>query len=127
MANTFPENIINIFGQTGAFLPPPGVEKYSSGNILGLTLLLNNILKLSIFAAGLYTLVNLIASGIQYIGSSGNPEMIKQASSRIWLSLLGLVIVAGSLVLAAVIGLIFFKDATAILSPTIPTPTIPTP
>lgn len=120
MANTLPENIINIFGQTGA--APPGVEKYSSGNIEGLTLLLNNILKLSIFAAGLYTLINLIISGIQYIGSSGNPEIIKQASSRIWLSLLGLVIVAGSLVLAAVIGLIFFKDATAILSPTIPTP-----
>ena len=124
MAVPLPQPIIDIFGQAS---PPPGIEKYSSGNVLGLTLLLNNILKLSIFAAGLYTLVNLIISGIQYIGSSGNPEMIKQASSRIWLSLLGLVIVAGSLALAAVIGLIFFNDPTAILSPTIPTPTIPTP
>ncbi len=119
MAAPLPQNIKDIFGQA---FPPPGIEKYSSGDVLGLTLLLNNILKLSIFAAGLYTLINLIISGIQYIGSSGNPEMIKQASSRIWLSLLGLVIVAGSLVLAAVIGLIFFNDPSAILSPTIPTP-----
>ncbi|MFH0942691.1 MAG: hypothetical protein V1810_00810 [Candidatus Beckwithbacteria bacterium] len=106
----------------GAPTPPPGIAKYDGGSITGITLLLSNILKLTIYAAGLYALVNLLVSGIQYIGSSGNPELLKQASSRIWISLLGLLVVAIALLLAGLIGWIFFKDAMFIIAPSLPDP-----
>lgn len=105
----------------GTFTPPPGIDKYTQG-VSSITTLLSNILRLTIFVAGLYTLINLIISGIQYIGSSGNPELLKQASSRIWISLLGMIIIAASLILAAVIGIIFFGSPTAIIQPQIPNP-----
>lgn len=120
MPATIDSKIKAIFGTTTA---PPGVDKYTGPNeIEGLTLLLANIIKISIFVAGLFSLFNFLSAGILYISSSGNPETIKQASAKIWMSMLGLLIVAASLIIAAVIGLIFFKDATAILQPIIPQP-----
>ncbi len=112
----------DFFG--ASFSPPPGISDYTAGTgeINNLIFFLSNLLKIIIYAGGLFALINLFISGIQYLGSSGNPEMIKQASARIWMSLLGLVIIASSLILAAVIGLIFFGDASLIIKPIIPGP-----
>ena len=98
--------------------PPPGVETYGS-DPQGLILLLNNIFRVAVYGGGLLAVINFAISGIQYIGSAGNPEVAKKASSRIWISMLGLLLIAASTVAAAVIGLIFFGSATAIISPTI--------
>lgn len=107
----------------GSFAPPPGIVEYSAtGEVTGLVLFLSNILKIIIYAAGLFALINLLVSGIQYLGSSGNPEIIKQASARIWMSILGLVIIAASLILAAIIGLVFFNDPALLIKPVIPGP-----
>lgn len=102
--------------------PPAGVTDYGSQDASGLIFLFNNILKVAIFAGAAWTLINFIVAGIQYIGSSGKPDLAKTASSKIWISLLGLVIIASSITLAAIIGLIFFGDSTAILNPKIPLP-----
>jgi len=102
----------------GTIDTPPGIDQYGT-DPSGLILFLNNILKIAIVAGVIFSLTNIVIAGIQYIGSSGNPETMKKASSRIWISLLGLVIIAGSISLAAVIGLIFFGQADAILKPAI--------
>ncbi|MEA3354931.1 MAG: hypothetical protein U9Q63_00385 [Patescibacteria group bacterium] len=106
-----------FFGNIGA---PAGVEKYGSQDTTGLILFFNNILKITIWVGAILTLFNFIVAGIQYIGSSGKPELAKKASSKIWMSVLGLAIIASSIALAALIGLIFFGDSTAILNPKIP-------
>ena len=113
---------LGFFGQLGA---PPGVSNYGGSDPAGLIRLLSNILKITIFASGVFTLINLVISGIQYIGSSGNPDTIKAASSRIWMSMLGLVIIASSLALASIFGVIFFGDASAIINPVIPEAPLP--
>ena len=77
------------------------------------------VVVLMVIAAGVFGLINLLTSGIQWAAAGGNPDMIKQASSRIWMSLLGLVIVAAAFVFAGVIGLLFFGSATAIINPVI--------
>jgi len=115
MPPTTPTQIHDFFG---SFDPPQNIQKYGSGPE-GLILLFNNILKVAIFAAGIFALINFLISGIQYIGSSGNPEITKQASSRMWLSLLGLVVATSTLVVAGIIGLVFFGSATAIIAPVI--------
>ncbi|MCX6817060.1 MAG: hypothetical protein NTZ93_04285 [Candidatus Beckwithbacteria bacterium] len=106
----------NFFGSK--LEPPPGITAYGEG-AGGLILLFNNILKIAVFISLLFALINLLISAIQYIGSSGNPDLIKQASGRITNSLLGLVIAAASLVLAGLVGLLFFGNATAIINPVI--------
>jgi hypothetical protein len=98
---------------------PPGIEPYAPFGPEGLIWFANNIMRVAIYGSMLVALINLVVSGIQYIGSSGNPEVLKSASSRIWISILGLVVAGGSLVIAGVLGLIFFGSPTAIIAPTI--------
>jgi hypothetical protein len=112
-------DLIDFFG---TFDAPQNIKNYTESPA-GLILLLNNILRVAIFASGLFALINFLISGIQYIGSSGNPEATKQASGRMWFSFLGLVVATSSLVIAGIIGLVFFGHATAIISPVIHGPT----
>ena len=107
----------NFFGQ---ITEPPGVSEYGGDTAQGLIMLLNNILKIIIYAGGIYAIFNLIAVGIEYIGSAGNPDAIKKSTQKIWMTLLGLTVIASSLLLAALFGFILFGDASAIINPQLP-------
>jgi len=69
--------------------------------------------------AGIYAFFNIIIAGYGFLGAGGDAKKIQQAWDKIWQSALGLVIVAGSFVLAAILGWLIFKDPTAILKPKI--------
>lgn len=106
----------------GKITLPEWVEKHGSTEVdanFGLIKFLNNILLLLVLIAGLYGFFNLINAGLDYIYSSGDPEKIKKANSKITNSLLGLVIIAISFTLAAIMGWLLFGDATIILKPKI--------
>ena len=85
----------------------------------GLIMFLNVILRLVFVGAGLFAFFNIIIAGFQFISAGGNPKAIGEAVGRIWKSLLGLVIIVSSFVIAAIIGWIIFGDPRAILQPSI--------
>jgi phage-related protein len=85
----------------------------------GLVGFISNIIKFITIAAGLYGLINLVLAGIQFISSSDNPEVIEKAWQKIYLSLIGLVVVVIAISLTAVVSSILFGDPSAILSPKI--------
>ncbi|MDO8503755.1 MAG: hypothetical protein Q7S60_03620 [bacterium] len=84
--------------------------------------LLNIILKLLVTAGGIYALINIIIAGYGFISAGGDPKAITNAWAKIWQSLLGLTIIAGSFLLAAVIGQLIFGKPEAILNPQIYVP-----
>jgi hypothetical protein len=98
-----------------------GVPAYGQdvGPDFGLIVFLNNILKLVVVIAGLFAFFNVIIAGYQFMTAMGDPKGITSAWNKIWQSLVGLVLVAGSFVLAAIFGWLLFGDATAILQPKI--------
>lgn len=98
-------------------LKVPGYAGSAQGQ--GLITLLNNILRTMVALAGVWALINLITAGYGFMSAEGNPEKMTQAWSKIWQTLLGLLIVAGSYGLAALFGYLIYQDATAILSPKI--------
>lgn len=106
----------NFFGQIS---PPPGVSQYGEVTGGGLIKFANNILKLVIVGGGIFTFINILLAGFGFISAGGDPKKIEQSVNKIWRSLLGLVILAGSFVIAAIIGWMVFGDATAILQPKI--------
>ncbi len=106
---------MNLISQFGHVRPPPGLNTFAGGNIEGLPIFLNLILRLLIAGAGIFTLFNIILAGFGYISAGGDPKKISEAGSKIWQSVLGLIIVAGSFVFAAILGIILFRDANAIL------------
>ena len=92
---------------------------YPSGSGQGLIILLNNILKLLIVVAGIYSFLNLIVAGYSFMAAAGNPEKVTEAWNKIWQTLVGLLIVASSFILAGLFGYLIFGDATAIIQPKI--------
>lgn len=108
----------NPFGQVAL---PPGVENLGAGPG-GIITLLNIILKLLVAAGGIYALINIIIAGYGFISAGGDPKAIESAWAKIWQSLLGLTIIAGSFLLAAIFGQLIFGDPGAILNPKLYTP-----
>lgn len=110
-----------IFGEIS---PPPAITEgygtlFPEGNKLGLVGFLNNVLKLVALAAGLFAVVNFILAGYGIMSSQGDPERMGKATSKIWNSLIGLILIVASFAFAALIGWIIFKNPRAILDPKI--------
>ena len=94
---------------------PAGIG--AGGQLTGFILLFNSILRIIFIIAGIWALFNIIIAGISFISAGGDAKKVAQAWSRIWQSLLGLVIIVSSFLLAAIIGILLFKDPAAILNP----------
>lgn len=108
-------------GPFGKVSAPPGVSKFGTG-IGAISTLLNVLVNLVIVAAGLFALINFILAGYGYMSAGGDEKKIQDASARIWQSLVGLLVVAASFVLAAIFGQLLFNDPTFLLKPRIFTP-----
>lgn len=107
--------MIQIFGS----IEKPAIFKYPGLEAGGLVEFLNNILRLLIVVGGLFAFFNLILAGYGFLSAGDDPKAMGRASQKIWQSMLGLLFILGSFVLAAIFGWLLFGDATAILTPEI--------
>lgn len=98
----------------GNINPPEGVDKLVSqaGNEkgAGLFILINNILKLAIGLAGVFAVAQLVAAGYMYLNAAGDPKKAEAAWSRIFYSILGLVVAFISFVAVNIFGRIIGVD-----------------
>lgn len=101
-----------IFGDVKA---PPGVSRFGSVAEGGLSNFINNILKLLIVGAGIYSLFNLVFAGYAFLAAGDDPKKVAGAWAKIWQTLLGLAFAAGAFVLAAIFGQLIFGDPNALL------------
>ena len=109
-------------GIIGDITPPDFIQQYNSQHGSGLITLLNSVLNLMVMGAGIFALVNFILAGYGFITAGGEPQKIENAWAKIWQSLIGLVIVAGSFTLAGIFGKLIFNDFGAIINPEIQGP-----
>jgi hypothetical protein len=99
----------------GTIKPPvPG-----GSDIGGLTILFVNILRLVFLVAGIYAFLNFILAGFAFLSASGDPKRITAAWEKIWLTIVGLLVIVISFLLAAVVGFLLFHDPLFILNPKI--------
>lgn len=108
-----------LAGIIGDVTPP-----YSgySDDATGLIVFVSNLIKLITVVGGLLLFLNLVLAGLKYIMSGSDPKAISEAGSSITNSILGLVIIAASFIIVAIISLVFFGDPTFILNPKITGP-----
>lgn len=118
---------MNPFGTIGnpfnKLNPSSALNAGDSGQ--GLVVLGNSLLKFVIVLAGLYTFWNFIAAGYGFMSAGDDAKAMGKAWEKFTSSLLGLLFVAGSFVLAAIFGQLIFGDYTMLLSPRIYTPYTP--
>jgi hypothetical protein len=104
----------------GCITPPdfiPTGTQVEQGHMPGLIAFLNSILRVVFVVAGLWALINFILAGFEYMNSQGDPKKVSAAWQKIWMTLVGLIIIVASFLLAAIVGILIFKDPFAILNP----------
>lgn len=79
--------------------------------------LITSIVRFFIIIGGLFTLWAFLSGGFKYITSNGDKAKVQEASNMITMSIVGLVIMAASFVIIAIISQLLFGDFTAILIP----------
>ena len=109
----------------GTIKPPPqfGNTGQYAANPTGLIVLLSNLVKFFIVVGGLWAFFNIILAGFTYITAGDNPEELAKASQRLYMSLVGLVVMLASFILASIISYVLYGDATTILNPQLYGPT----
>lgn len=116
----------------GQITPPAPFQTGTGygGYQIGLISFFNNLIRLLIMLGGIWAFVNLILAGYGFLGAGENAEQMGKAWQKIYVSMLGLLFILGSFVLAAIFGYLLFGDPQAILNPKIygpgiiPTPTL---
>ncbi len=83
----------------------------------GVGLFISNVLRLFFVVAGVFALFNFIIAGYSYMNAAGDSKKLSEAWSKIWLSMIGLVIIVGSFALAALMGQLLFNNPMYILQP----------
>lgn len=83
----------------------------------GVGLFITNILRVFFVVAGVTALFNFIVAGYSYMNAAGDSKKLSAAWSKIWLSLVGLVIIVGSFALSALLGQLLFGNPLYFLAP----------
>jgi len=106
----------NIFGN---ITPPSPIAGIEAGE--GMGRLLNVLLKVLVVGAGIYGLINLVMAGYAFMSAGDDAKKVAGAWAKVWQSMLGLAVAAGSFTLAAIFGKLIFGNWDFILKPTVPT------
>lgn len=102
----------------GTITPPPGLPK-GSGPGGGLIIILTNVLRLIFVGGGIYAFIRIVLAGLKFMSAGGDAKAIQQAWDSIWQSIVGVVIIVSSYIVAALLGLLLFGDVRAIINPQI--------
>lgn len=112
----------------GAIKAPQGVEDYNTlagdGGI-GILIFLSRFIQLIFVLAGIWVMFNFIIAGFLYLSAEGDAAATGKVKNKITMSVIGLVIIVSSYGIISVLGLIFFKDPSFFLNPTIAGPITP--
>src|SRR3989344_5583678 len=91
------------------------------GDVAGgpIILIINSVFRLILIGTGIFSIWKIIQAGFTFITSNGDSQALNSARDNLIWTLIGLLVIAGSFVLIAIIGIIFFGDAMMFIKPTI--------
>lgn len=81
--------------------------------------LLTNIIRFALLIAGIYAFINFILAGYSFLSAGGEPKNIANAWQKIWMTIVGLIVIVGSFLLIAVVSFLVYGDPLKILNPVI--------
>lgn len=101
---------------------PPGVVKYNTAagataDQPAIIYFLSRMIRLAAVLGGVWVVINIIIAAFFYITGSGDAGAHTKVRNLLTSSLVGLILIVGFYTMGAIIGLIFFGDATFILNP----------
>lgn len=108
----------DIFGTVGT---PPELSKFNTVDTGGIGQLLDIFVRTLIVVGGIYALFNLILAGYAFMSAGDDAKKVAGAWAKIWQTALGLAVIAGAFVLAAIFSWLIYGSPNFILEPSVPT------
>ncbi|MCA9368847.1 MAG: hypothetical protein H6773_04555 [Pseudomonadales bacterium] len=111
----------------GTIMKPEAVKKFdTSGNIgegdIGILYFASQLFTYITVLAGIWVFANLIFAGYSYITSSGNAQVHAKVRDRVTMSMIGMILIVTVYAVGALLGTIFFGNATYFINPTLEGP-----
>ena len=113
--------------QLGKVQPPDAIRKFglltaiqtgqARGN--GLILFISSLINLFVIICGMWSMFNFLFAGYTLISSQSDAKAMSTVRESLTMTAIGIAIIAGSYMLAGLIGLIFFGDASFLITPKI--------
>jgi hypothetical protein len=111
-----------LFQLFSEITPPDTVIPIADNPTDNVVMLLNFILRIIFFIAGLLALWNFISAGFKLIGSSGDPKALEAAQGKFVWTFIGIAVMVFSIVVAGIIGITVYGEWDAIINPQFVTP-----
>ncbi len=92
---------------------PTGIPK----DVIQTTDIISALIRFVVVVAGVFALWQLLLGGFAFISSGGDKGKIAEAQNKIQMSLIGLVVIAASFIIIALISKVLFGSFTEILVP----------
>jgi succinate dehydrogenase/fumarate reductase cytochrome b subunit len=83
--------------------PVPNSSIFTNTQGEGLFMLISSVLKIAGMIAGVFFVVQIILAGFAYMSANGDPKKTEAAWTKIWQSLIGIILVASAFVIASVV------------------------
>ena len=106
--------LFQIFSQV---TPPDNGIPLSDDPTANVVMLLNFILRVIFFVAGLWALYNFISAGFRMIGSSGDPKVLAVVQNQFIWTVVGIAVMISAIIVAGIIGITVFGEWDAIINP----------
>lgn len=114
-----------IFGTIEAPEPVKNTYGVLGGGGAGLTGLVSDLIILLTILGGIWALFNIVIGGFTLITSDGDSKKLSELGGKITMTVIGLILMVGAPLIAAIIGFLVFGDATILLQPTLTGPAGP--
>lgn len=89
----------------------------ASGEGIGIIIFASHLLRVFAIIAGMWAMFNFFVAGYMYITGMSDTGVTEKVKEKITMTAIGLAIIAGSYILAGLIGIMMFGDPTFIISP----------
>lgn len=105
----------------GEIRPPAPVQGTYGvlGEGAGLTGFLSDMIVLITIVGGIWFLINILIGGFTLITSNGDSKKMAEFGTRLSMMIVGLILMVGAPLIAALIGFMVFGDTMALLNPTL--------
>lgn len=108
--------MLQVFGNIST---PQALQKLGDADS-AFGILVSRFVQTLIVIAGIWALINLVLAGYAFMSAGDDPKKVAGAWAKIWQTMLGLAVAAGSFVLAAIFSRLIFGTDYNILIPSIP-------
>jgi uncharacterized membrane protein len=100
---------------------PEGVDliNQDAGGNIGIILFISNMIKLFTMLGGLFVIINIVLAAFLYITKGDSSDSHDKVRNRFTMSVIGILLMIAAYSIAGLVGLIFYRDPTFILSPKI--------